>query len=197
MPGLSVTGVQLVVPDRTLGLPVLRALSLCTCCRQYPGAAAVFVLALSHSRISLPRFAIRVDLRIVLFEDCSAFTHVAACTLALSPYFVTTITRRLQPCRYLHNRSGCYWLEPWPGGTYTHRKAPPFSRRTALPAVRERPLLGSPIFEPHAIIQGIEVHMRLQTEVESVNKSEPADVQSHHRCPHRERLRLRIACFAQ
>jgi hypothetical protein len=27
----------------------------------------------------------RVDLRIVLFEDCSAFTRVAACTLALSP----------------------------------------------------------------------------------------------------------------
>ena len=126
MPDLSVTGVRLVVPDHIFGLPVLRALSLCTCCRQYPGTATVFVLALSHSRISLPRFASRVDLRIVLFEDCSAFTHVAACTLALSPYFVTTITRRLQPCRYLHNRSGCYWLEPWPGGTYTHRKAPPF-----------------------------------------------------------------------
>jgi hypothetical protein len=109
-----------------MGFPVLRALSLCTCCRQYPGAAAVFLFAQSHSRVSLPRFAIRVDPRIVVFEDCSAFTHVAACTLALSPYFVTTITRRLQPCRYLHNRSGCYWLEPWPGGTYTHRKAPPF-----------------------------------------------------------------------
>src|SRR5437588_6584085 len=27
-------------PDHALGLPVLRALSLCTCCRHYPGAAA-------------------------------------------------------------------------------------------------------------------------------------------------------------
>src|SRR5450830_633981 len=74
-----------------------------------------------------------------LFEACSAFTRVAACTLALPPYFVATITRRLQPCRYLHNRSGCYWLEPWPGGTYTHRKAPPFhgaQRQESFPASR-------------------------------------------------------------
>jgi hypothetical protein len=39
-PGLSLAGVRLVIPDHALGLPVLRALSLCTCCRQYPGAAA-------------------------------------------------------------------------------------------------------------------------------------------------------------
>src|SRR5580693_4038478 len=39
-PGLSLTGVRLIIPDHALGLPVLRALSLCTCCRHYPGAAA-------------------------------------------------------------------------------------------------------------------------------------------------------------
>jgi hypothetical protein len=39
-PSLSLTGVRLIIPDHALGLPVLRALSLCTCCRQYPGAAA-------------------------------------------------------------------------------------------------------------------------------------------------------------
>jgi len=83
--GLSVTGVRLVVPDHTKGFPVLRALSLCTCCHHYPGVAAVFILAQSHSRISLPRYSIRIDLRIVLFEACSAFTRVAACTLALPP----------------------------------------------------------------------------------------------------------------
>ena len=33
----------------------------------------------------------RVDPRIVLFEDCSAFTRVAACTLALSPIRDTLI----------------------------------------------------------------------------------------------------------
>jgi len=38
---------------------------------------------------------------------------------------VATVTRRLQAFRYLHTCSGCYWLEQWPGGTYTHKKAPP------------------------------------------------------------------------
>src|SRR5207302_5540995 len=53
-------------------------------------------------RISLPRKGCRVGLRIVLFEACSAFTRVTACTLALSPirdtliegfsHFVTSMT---------------------------------------------------------------------------------------------------------
>src|SRR5207342_3382439 len=69
-----------------LGFPVLRALSLCTCCRHYPGAAAGRIpRSFSPSRISLPRKGHRVGLHIVLFEDCSAFTRVAACTLARSP----------------------------------------------------------------------------------------------------------------
>jgi hypothetical protein len=42
-------------------------------------------LAHSPSRISLPRKGRRVGLHIVLFEACSAFTHVAACTLVRSP----------------------------------------------------------------------------------------------------------------
>ena len=101
-PGLSLTGFQLVIADHASGLPVLRALSLCTCCRHYPGAAAGRTLRSAlPSRISLPRKGCRVGLRIVLFEACSAFTRVTACTLALSPirdtliegfsYFVTSI----------------------------------------------------------------------------------------------------------
>src|SRR3974390_1022686 len=53
------------------------------------------------SHVSLPRKGCRVGLRIVLFEACSAFTRVTACTLALSPirdtlsegfsHFVTSI----------------------------------------------------------------------------------------------------------
>src|SRR5262249_23109292 len=60
-----------------------------------------YCVAHSPSRISLPRKGCRVGLRIVLFEACSAFTRVTACTLALSPirdthsegfsYFVTSI----------------------------------------------------------------------------------------------------------
>src|SRR5665648_296462 len=101
-PGLSLAGVRLVVADHALGLPVFRALSLCACCRQYPGAASGRSFAHSPSRISLPRYGSRVGLRIVLFEACSAFTRVAACTLALSPirdtliegfsHFVTSVT---------------------------------------------------------------------------------------------------------
>ena len=34
-----------------------------------------------------------VPVRIVFFEVCSAFTYVAARTLALSPYFVTRIPK--------------------------------------------------------------------------------------------------------
>ena len=88
-PGLSLTGLRLVIPDHALGPPVLRTLPLCTCCRHYPGAAAGRTASLIHpSRISLPRKPCRVGLRLVLFEACSAFTCVTACTLALPPYFV-------------------------------------------------------------------------------------------------------------
>src|SRR3979411_1517604 len=102
-PSLSLTGFRLVIADHAMGLPVLRTLSLCTCCRHYPGAAAGRTLrSASPSRISLPRKGCRVGLRIVLFEVCSAFTRVTACTLALSPirdtltrgfsHFVTSMT---------------------------------------------------------------------------------------------------------
>src|ERR1700688_1306917 len=56
----------------------------------------------SPNRVSLPRKGCRVGLRIDLFEACTAFTRVTACTLALSPirdtltrgfsHFVTSMT---------------------------------------------------------------------------------------------------------
>ena len=124
-PGLSLAGVRLVIADHASGLPVLRTLSLCTCCRQYPGAAAGSRLRSFHpNRISLPRNGSRVGLHIVLFGACSAFTRVAACTLALSPirdtliegfsHFVTSMTAPIA--------SGWSGL---PGGACTHWKAPP------------------------------------------------------------------------
>src|SRR5215471_16400808 len=48
-PGLSLTGIRLVIAGHTLGLPVLRTLSLCTCCRHYPGAAAGRTTSLSFT----------------------------------------------------------------------------------------------------------------------------------------------------
>jgi hypothetical protein len=50
-----------------------------------------FVFAHSPRRISLPRYGCQVGPHIVLFEVCPAFTHVAACTLALSPIRDTLI----------------------------------------------------------------------------------------------------------
>jgi hypothetical protein len=41
--------------------------------------------------ITDPRYGSRVGLHIFLFEACSTFTHVAACTLALSPIRDTLI----------------------------------------------------------------------------------------------------------
>ena len=68
-PGLSLTGVRLIIPDHAVGLPVLRALSLCTCCRHYPGAAAGRTPRSSHPAVSaFPDRACRVGLHIVLFE---------------------------------------------------------------------------------------------------------------------------------
>jgi hypothetical protein len=64
----------------------------------------------SPSRISLPRKGCRVGLHIVLFEVCSAFTRVAACTLARPP-IRGPLYRRLQPFRHLHDCSGCFRLE--------------------------------------------------------------------------------------
>ena len=76
------------IPDHALGSPVLRTLSLCTCCRHYPGAAAGRIFRSSPAVSAFPESP-RVGLRIGLFEAYSAFTRVTACTLALSPYIVT------------------------------------------------------------------------------------------------------------
>jgi hypothetical protein len=55
---------------------------------------------------------------------CSAFTRVAARTLAPSP-ICDLLHRRLQPFRHLHDCSGCFRLERLPGGACTHWRAPP------------------------------------------------------------------------
>src|SRR5271167_3654244 len=68
----------------------------------------------SPSRVSLPRKRRRVGLHIGIFEACSAFTRVAARTLAPSP-ICDQLHRRLQPFRHLHDCSGCFRLERSPG----------------------------------------------------------------------------------
>src|SRR5215213_9893281 len=89
---------------------------------------------ISPDRISLPRYGGRVGLHIVLFEACSAFTRVAACTLAQSP--IVTANRRLQPFRYLHDCSDCFRLERSAGWGLHPLESAAFARRTPIPDVR-------------------------------------------------------------
>ena len=124
-PSLSVTGVRLVVPDHAKGLPVLRALSLCTC-RHYPAAQRLEALLRSiHPVVSdFPTTASG--------SSCAFhFSRLARRSLTLRPahsrchLYVARFTRRLQPFRYLHSCSGCFRLERLPGGACTRWKAPP------------------------------------------------------------------------
>ena len=124
-PGLSLAGHRLAIPDHALGLPVLRALSLCTCCRHYPGAAAGRRLRSSAQAVSaFPGMAAG--------SACtSSFSRLARRSLALRPahwrrspirdplsegfsHFVSSMTAPVA--------SG--WSD-WPGGACTHWKAPP------------------------------------------------------------------------
>src|SRR3954466_3105262 len=91
---------------------------------------------ISPDRISLPRYGGRVGLHIDLFGACSAFTRVAACTLAQSP--IVTANRRLQPFRYLHDCSDCFRLERIAGWGLHPLESAAFARRTPKAAIARR-----------------------------------------------------------
>src|ERR1700694_4360436 len=78
-PDLSLAGVRLVIADHAMGLPVLRTLSLCTCRRQYPGAATGRTLRSTRPAISaFPDMAVG--------SACtSSFSRLARRSLALRP----------------------------------------------------------------------------------------------------------------
>jgi len=61
----------------------------------------------------------RVGSHIALFEACSAFTRVPACTFAKSPSG-DPLHRRLRWLRLLHHRSDCYRLERPVAGWVSH-----------------------------------------------------------------------------
>jgi len=99
-------------------------------------------LLISPSPISLPRKGGRVGLCNVLFEDCSAFTRVTACTLAGSPkviryiegfsHFVTSMTAPIA--------SGWSNIAGW--DSHPLRNAA-FARRTPTPDLHGRPAKGN------------------------------------------------------
>ena len=77
-PGLSLAGVRLIIPDHALGFPVLRALSLCTCCRHYP-AQRLGVPVRCHPDVSaFPE-------NLVGSACASSFSRLARRSLALRP----------------------------------------------------------------------------------------------------------------
>src|SRR6516165_6282900 len=78
-PGLSLAGVRLIIPDHALGLLVLRALSLCTCCRHYPGAAAGCIPRSSQPSVSA------FPGRVAGSACTSTFSRRAQRSLALQP----------------------------------------------------------------------------------------------------------------
>jgi hypothetical protein len=133
-PGLSLTGVRLIIPDHALGLPVLRALSLCTCRRQYPGAAAGRNPRSSHPAVSaFPDSAVE--------SACtSTFSRFARRSLVLRPahsrgHQVVTAIRRLQPFRYLHDCSDCFRPERIAGWALHPLESAALSRRTPIAVI--------------------------------------------------------------
>ena len=109
--GLSAARVRPACPSRASGWSSLTTPRGFPCCVRFPCVHAVattptqrlgILFARFHNRISLPRKGRPVGLRNDLFEACSAFTHITACTLAGSPkatpyiggfsHFVTSMT---------------------------------------------------------------------------------------------------------
>jgi hypothetical protein len=121
--------------DHMIGLPVLRALSLCTCCRHYPGA----VTGTLH-RSFFPVLSAFPDMA-VGSACASSFSRLAQRSLKLRPahsrchQFVTRFTQRLQPFRYLHSCSGCFRLERVAGWGFHPLKSAALSRRTPIAVI--------------------------------------------------------------
>jgi hypothetical protein len=112
-------------------------LSLCTCCRQYPGAAAGRNPRSSHPA-AFPDSAVG--------SACtSTFSRLARRSHTLRPahspgHQVVTAIRGLQPFRYLHDCSDCFRLERIAGWALHPLESAAFSRRTPIAAVRSAPL---------------------------------------------------------
>src|SRR5450755_4170569 len=127
-----------------MGLPVLRALSLCTCCRHYPGAAdgrspRSFTHPYQPSPIPLSGRPAHRPFRGLLSIYSRCGLHTRAVTK-----FVTAI-RGLQTFRHLHACPGCFRLERLPGGPCPHWKSAAFHGARGLrPFAAESSLSTSP-----------------------------------------------------
>ena len=125
VPDLSLAGVRLVIADHAMGLPVLRTLSLCTCCRHYPGAAAGRTASLTRPAVSA------FPDRVVGSACALSFSRLARRSLTLRPAH-----SRCHLFRDTHSEGFSHFVTSmaapvasgWsvsPGGICTHWKAPP------------------------------------------------------------------------
>jgi hypothetical protein len=103
----------------------LRALSLCTCCRQYPGAATGRRLRSSHPAVSaFPEIAVGS-------ARTSTFSRLARRSLALRPahsrrhLYVTSYTEGFSHFVTSMTAPVASGWSGWPGGACTRWKAPP------------------------------------------------------------------------
>jgi len=134
-PGLSLTGLRLVILSPRQGASRVACVFLVYMLSPLPRHRdGGHYVAHSPSPINLPRMGERVGLCNDLFEDCSAFTRVTACTLAGSSkmihyirgfsYFVTSITAPIA--------SGRSKIAGWVSHPLENAA---FARRTPIPAV--------------------------------------------------------------
>ena len=128
--------------DHRWDFPCCAWSTLLTCRRQYPGRSdGTCSLVRFHSLRPSPNSG-RVGSCISLFEACSAFTHVTACTLAESPMRPSTpkASAALLPPPLLRLLPG--GANQFPGGFNSRCGPPPF---TAHPVTR-RNIKGRPFW---------------------------------------------------
>ncbi len=111
---------------------MLRTLSLCTCCRHYPGAASGRIVSLSHPAVSaFPERVVGSACASSFSRFAQRLLFVAACTLALSPIRDTHSGRRESFRKNLHAQGGAV-LGVYPP---VHPPASPAARGSRHPAI--------------------------------------------------------------
>jgi hypothetical protein len=117
-----------------MGLPVLRALSLCTCCRHYPGAADELQTSLKLARLYQPSPK-WVSGRPAHRPFRGLLSVHSRCGLHTRTVTYVTVIRGLQTLRYLHACPGCFRLELLAGWDSHPLENAAFARRTPYPVI--------------------------------------------------------------
>ena len=113
--------------DHRWDFPCCAWSTLPTCRRHYPGRSDGICSLLRFHQLRPSLVIGRVGSCVSLFEACSAFTHVTACTLAKSP-FTTLYTRGFSS--FVASTAALIatgWSEPVPGRVYPRCGPAPFT----------------------------------------------------------------------